>query len=164
MATTNDTTEIKQWENSLIQKQTQQQETQVHVISILNITRYATQVNRQKIIVVMNTLQKANQDMNILLNVTDVLTQCLRFHQIYTYVCTIFAYLGNCLTYMKQVATHTMVYVDATATNILSPDILPDKEYKGMLRHIESQLPSIIHLLISSHNTLHLYRCLKPMC
>ena len=27
-----------------------------------------------------------------------------------------------------------------------------------MLRHIESQLPSIIHLPISLHNTLHFYR------
>ena len=64
-------------------KKTQQQETLVHVISILNSTRYATQLNRQKINEVMDALQKANQDMNILLNITDVLIQCLRYHQIY---------------------------------------------------------------------------------
>ena len=34
--------------NQLIQEQTKQQETLVHVISILNITRYAIQVYRQK--------------------------------------------------------------------------------------------------------------------
>ena len=43
--------------------------------------------------------------------------------------------------YIKQVATHTMDYVDATTTNILSPDILMVEELKGLLRHIESQLP-----------------------
>ena len=84
-------------------------------------------------------LQKANQDINILLNVTDVLTQHHRYHQIYTYAHIIFAYLRDCLTY-------TMDYVDAATTNILSTDILLLKELKGMLRHIESQLLSIMHL------------------
>ena len=65
-ATTKDTMEIKQWVNSLIQKQIQQQETLVHIISILNITIYATQVKWQKINKIMDALQKANQDMNIL--------------------------------------------------------------------------------------------------
>ena len=78
-----------------------------------------------------------------------------------TYACTIFTYLRNCLTYMKQVATHTMDYVDDTTTNILSPDILPVKELKGMLRHIGSQLHSIMYLPISLDNALHFYRYLK---
>ena len=52
---------------------------------------------------------------------------------------------------------------DAT-TNILSADILPVKELKGLLRHIESQLPSIMHLTISSDNTLHFYRYLENPC
>ena len=41
--------EIKQHVNQLIQAQNKQQEILVHVISILNITRYAAQVNRQKL-------------------------------------------------------------------------------------------------------------------
>ena len=86
--------------------------------------------------------------MNILLKVTDVLTQHLRYHQINTYAHTIFAYLRDCLTYMKQVGTHTVNYVHATTTNVLSLDILPVKELKGMLRHIGSQLSSIMHLPI----------------
>ena len=65
---------------------------------------------------------------------------------------------------MKQVATHTMNYVNAATTNILSPDILPVKELKVMFRHIESQLHTIMHLPISLVNTLHFYRYLKPMC
>ena len=125
------------------------------------MTRDATQVNRHKINVVMDALQKANQDMNISLNITDVLTQHLRYHQIYTYAHTISAYLRDCLIYMKLVATHTTDYVDATTTNILSPDILPVEELKDMLRHIKSQLPSIMYLPISTDNTLHSYRYLK---
>ena len=61
----------------------------------------------------------------------------------------------------EQVGTNTMDYVDVTTTNILSLDILLVKELKGMLRHIESQLPSIMHLPISSDNILHSYRYLK---
>ena len=157
MATTKDTTEIKQWVHLLIKKQTQQQETLVHVISILNITRYTTQVHRLKINKVMDALQKSSQDINIILSITDVLIQCLRYHQIDTYAHTTFACLSDCFTYMKQVTTHTVDYVDAATTNVLSPNILPVKELKGMLRHIESQLPSIMHLPISLDNTLHFY-------
>ena len=39
---------IKQHVNQLIQAQSKHKETVVHVISILNITRYAAQVKRQK--------------------------------------------------------------------------------------------------------------------
>ena len=44
-----DTWEIKQHVNQFIQAQTKQQGTLVHVISIGNVTRYAAQVNRQKL-------------------------------------------------------------------------------------------------------------------
>ena len=47
-AITRDTQEIKQHVNQLLQAQTKQQDTQVHVISILNITRYAVQVKQTK--------------------------------------------------------------------------------------------------------------------
>ena len=46
-------------------------------------------------------------------------------------------------------------------TNILPPNILPVDELRRMLRHIESQLPSIMHLPISSDDTLHFYQYLK---
>ena len=42
--------------NKLIQEQTKQQGTLVHLISILNIIQYATQVNRQRLNEVMDTL------------------------------------------------------------------------------------------------------------
>ena len=105
----------------------------------------------------MGDLQKASEDMNILLNITDVLMQCLRYHQIYTYACTILSYLRYCLTYMRQVTTHTMDDVNAAMTNILSPDILPVEVLGTMLRHIEVQVSSIMHLPISLDNRLHFY-------
>ena len=46
-------------------------------------------------------------------------------------------------------------YVDAATTNILSPDILPVEDLRNMLRHIESELPSTMHLPISLNDTLH---------
>ena len=109
----------------------------------------------------MDALQKANEDMNISFNITDVLMQPLRYHQIYNYTHTMLAYLRDCLTYKRQVVTHTLDYVDAAMTNILSPDILLVEELGTMLRHIEVQLTSVMHLPISLDNTLHIYWYLK---
>ena len=47
--TTKNPVEIKWQINLLMQEQTKQQETLVHIIFILNITWYTTQVNRQKL-------------------------------------------------------------------------------------------------------------------
>ena len=58
---------------------------------------------------------------------------------------------------MRQVVIHTIDYVDATKTNILSPDILSVEDLRSMLRHIESELPSKMHLPISLDDTLHFY-------
>ena len=70
---------------------------------------------------------------------------------------TTLAYLRDSLTYMRQVAIHTMNYVDAATTNILSPDILPVEDLRSMLWHIESELPSTMHMPISSDDTLPFY-------
>ena len=69
-----DALEIKQHGNQLIQEQTKQQETLVHVLSILNITRYAAQVNRQKLNELIDALQGSNEDFNRLFNIREVLT------------------------------------------------------------------------------------------
>ena len=90
-----DTGEIKQCVNQLIQAQTKQQETLVHVISILNITRYAAQVNRQKLNEIIDALLRSNEDLDKLFNITEVLTQHIRYQQMYNYMCTILAYLRD---------------------------------------------------------------------
>ena len=73
----------------------------------------------------------------------------------YIYMPAILAYLTDSLTYMMQVAIHMMDYVDVATTNVLSPDKLPVEDLRNMLRHIELELPSMMHLPISSDNTLH---------
>ena len=57
-ATTRDAWEIKQCVNQLIQAQSKQRETVVHVISILNVIRYVAQVKRQKLNETMDALQR----------------------------------------------------------------------------------------------------------
>ena len=53
-ATTKDVSSIKARINQLITTQSLQQETLVHIISILNVTQYAAQVNRHSINVLMD--------------------------------------------------------------------------------------------------------------
>ena len=105
----------------------------------------------------IDALQRSNEDLNRLFNITEILTQCIRYHQMYIYMHTILAYLRDSLTYMGQVAMHMMDYVDAATTNILLSDILPMEDLRSMLRHIETELPSTVHLPISSDDTLHFY-------
>ena len=81
--------------------------------------RYAAQINRQKLNEIIDALQRSNEDLDKLFNITEALKQCIRYQQVYICMCT-----RDSLTYMRQVATHTMDYVDAATTNVLSPDIV----------------------------------------
>ena len=56
---------------------------------------------------------------------------------------------------------HTMDYIDATMTGTFSPHILPIMDLKKVLSHIEETLPSILHLPVSSVDTLHFYQYLS---
>ena len=51
---------------------------------------------------------------------------------------------------------HAMDYIDASTTSILLPHVLPVEELREMLMHIEMELPSTMHLPVSSDDTLHL--------
>ena len=120
-----DTCKIKQHVNQLIQGQTKQKEPLVHVISIPNITRYAAEVNGQKLNEIIDTLQRSNKDLNRLFNIAEVLTQHIRYQQMYIYMNTILVYLRDSLAYRRLGALQTMDYVDAATTKILLPDIPP---------------------------------------
>ena len=63
-ATTKDIHSIKTRINHLIATQASQQETLVHIISILNVTRYATQVNRHGINALMDAVRATSHDIN----------------------------------------------------------------------------------------------------
>ena len=69
-ATTKDVNTIKSRINQLISTQQNQQEILVHMISVLNVTRYTTQVNRQSINILMDEMEKTHQDITTLYNIT----------------------------------------------------------------------------------------------
>ena len=81
-ATTKDINAIKMRINHLITTQQKQQETLVHMISILNITRYATQVNRQHVNILMDTMKRTNQDITTLYSIMHSLYNSLSYKQI----------------------------------------------------------------------------------
>ena len=59
-----------------------------------------------------------------------------------------------------QVSTHTMDYINAATTGILTPHILPTVDLQKMLLQISNTLPPTLHLPVSPEDTLHFYRYL----
>ena len=78
-ATTKDINNIKTQINQLIATQSSQQETLIHVISTLNITRYAVQVNRHSINILMDVAEATLHDINNLYNLTTSLATSISF-------------------------------------------------------------------------------------
>ena len=132
-ATTKDINAIKTRINHLITTQQNQQETLVHMISILNVTRYATQVNRQHVKILMNTMEKTHQDVTAWYNIMHSLYSSLSYQQIILHTRSILGNLCNSLYYMREAALHTMDYIDAATTGILLPNILPIEDLREML-------------------------------
>ena len=160
-ATTMDIRSIKNRVNQLIAMQhQQQQQTLVHIISILNVTRYATQVNRQHNNLVMDAVERTHQDITMLYNITCSLYTSLNYQQFVLHIHSILANLRDSLYYMRQVAIHTIDYIDTATTGILSTHVLPVEDLWKMLIHIEEALPSTMHLPVSSEDTLPFYRYL----
>ena len=124
-ATTKDINSIKTWINQLIMTQSSQQETLVHVISILNVTRYAAQVNRHSINILMDAAEATSHDMNNLYNLTMSLAASVSFHQLILHIRLVFANLRDSLNYIQMVSAHTMDYIDAATSGTLFPHILP---------------------------------------
>ena len=159
-ATTKDVRSIKNRVNQLIVMQCQQQETLGHIVPILNIIRYDTQVNRQHINLVMETVERTYQDVTTLYNITSSLHTCLNYQQTVLHICSILSNLRDSLYDMRQVTMHAMDYIDAATTGILSPYVLPVEDLQKMLTNIEEAVPSTMHLPVSSENILHFYRYL----
>ena len=152
--------DIKKRVNQLIETQIQQQGTLVHIISILNITRYATQVNRQDINAIMEVVERIHNDITSLFNITCLIYTCINYQQILLHVHSILANLRNSLYCMRQIAVHAMDYIDAATTGILSPHVLPVGDLQEMLIHIEAELPSTMHSPLALDDMLHFYRYL----
>ena len=91
--TTKDVNAIKECVNHLTETQSIQQETLVHIVSILDVTRYAMQVNRLSINVLMDKVDETSQDVNNLYNLTTSLATSLSYHQLIPYIRSVLANL-----------------------------------------------------------------------
>ena len=115
----------------MIATQHNQQETLVHIISLRNITTYATQVNRQHVNILMDTMEKKHQDSMTLYILS---MQQLKLSANYTphpiYLAKPPGFLSH---YMREVAIHTMDVVDAATIGILSPHVLPVTNLREVL-------------------------------
>ena len=98
--TTKDINSIKTRINQLIATQSLQQETLVHTISILNVTRYATQVNRCRINTLMDAARATSYDINNLYNLTTSLATSINFCQLILHIRSVFANLCDSLNYI----------------------------------------------------------------
>ena len=92
-ATAKDVSSIKEHVNQLIETQSAQQETLVHIVSILNVTRYAAQVKRHSINVLMDKMDETSQDVSNLYNLTTSLATSLSYDQIVLYIRSVLANL-----------------------------------------------------------------------
>ena len=99
-ATTKDINSIKTQINQLIANQSSQQETLVHVVSILNITRYAAQVNRHSINILMDAAKATSHGINNLYNLTTSLATSISFHQLILHIRSVFANLCDSFNYI----------------------------------------------------------------
>ena len=91
-ATTKDIHSIKMRINQLI--------TLVHIVSILNITRYATQVNRHSINTLMDAVRTTSHDINNLYNLATSLATSINFNQMILHIKSVFANLCDSLHYI----------------------------------------------------------------
>ena len=103
---------------------------------------------------------KTSHDINNLYNLTTSLATIISFHQLILHIRSVFTNLYNSLSYIRTVSTHTMDYVNAATSGTLSPHILPVMDIQKMLIHIKETIPSMLHLPVSSDDTLHFYRYL----
>ena len=131
MATTKDIHSIKSRINQLIETQTSQHNTLVHIVSILNVTTYATQVNRHSTNNLIDAVHATTQDINSLKNLTT--SFAANFNQMILHIRSVFANLRDSLHYLCTVSTHTMDYINTATSGILSPHVLPVANLQKML-------------------------------
>ena len=164
MATTKDICSIKSRINQFNATQTLQCNTLVHIVSILNVTRYATQVNRHSINNLIDAVCTTSQDINNLYNLTTSLAASINFNQMILHIRSVFTNLQDSLHYLHTVSTHTMDYINAATSCILSLHFLPVVDLQKMLQHITDTLPPTLHLPISPEDTLHFLQILMYTC
>ena len=106
----------------------------------------------------MDKVDETSHDINNLYNLTTSLATSITLHQLILHIRSVFANLHDSFSYIRIVSTHTMDYIDAATSGTLSQHILPVLDLEKMLVHREETLPLMLHLPVSSDNTLHFYR------
>ena len=99
-ATSNNVNSIKKRVNQLIATQSTQQEAIVHIVSILSITRYAAQVKRQHINIIMDKVDETVNDVNNLYNLTTSLAISQGHYQLILHIRSVLATLQDSLSYI----------------------------------------------------------------
>ena len=127
----------------------------------MNVTHYATQVNRHSINNLIDMVHTATQDISNLYNVTTSLASSITFNQMILHIRSVFANLHDSMHYLHTLSTHTKDYINATFSGVLSPHVLPVVDLQKMLQHIADTLPPTLHLPILPVDTLHFYRYLR---
>ena len=142
-ATTKGINSIKKRVNQLNETQSTQQETIVHILSILNITWYTAQVNRQHINIIMDRVDEMFQDVNNLYNLTTSIATSLSYYQLVLHIRSVLANLWDSFYYIKSVSIHIMDYVDA-ATN--------GNTFTPHFTHCRHQTDGILHWIVSTYH------------
>ena len=93
-ATRKDINNIKKRVNQLIEAESTQQETLVHIKSILNSTWYPAQVNRHSMNVIMDKVDEIVHDVNNLYSLTTSLATSLSYHQLILHIRSIWQTIG----------------------------------------------------------------------
>ena len=91
----------------------------------------------------MNAVKKIYQDVST--------PYSIMFQQIILHTQPIFTNLWDSLYYMREVTIHTMDYIDAATTGVLSTHVLPIEDLREMLSHIELLPPCTYHF----HQKMH---------
>ena len=160
-ATTKDIKAIKQRINDVIERQNMQQSTLVHVVSIINVTRYESKVNRQRINDLTDSLFQLDQGISYLTNFTTILNNRIEMNRILLHYRNVLSTLRDCLSYLRDSANHVIAYIHTATTGILTPEVLPLPQLQTILQQIEDKIPSNMGLPISSSATLHAYRYMR---
>ena len=116
-----DVNSIKSRVNQLFMRQSSQQDTLVPIVSIINVTQYAVQVNRYNINILMNKVDETSHDINNLYNLTTSLATSISFHQLILHIRSVFANLCDSLSYIRMVFyTYHGLYGCSHIRNIIS--------------------------------------------
>ena len=83
----------------------------VHIVSILNLTRYETQVNRQQINIILKELMRSNEDIRALFNITNQLATQVQVQNIVLHLRAMLANLKRLFTFYEATSKpHTGVH------------------------------------------------------